>query len=210
MRIVCLTGGVGSGKSRVAALLGQLGAAVLSADEVARALLQPGTDAFRAVVQAFGPEVLSPDGSLDRRALARRVFADPAARRRLEAITHPAIRAELLRRLAELRAATAPPPVVAVEIPLLFETGARYPCDEIWVVYAPEEVRIQRVMARDGLTRDEVVARLRAQWPLEDKLPLADVVIDNGGPWEETERQVRRHWQRLRAGSGDEVDDAQP
>lgn len=204
MRIICLTGGIGSGKSRVAAALRALGAAVISADEVARELTRPGSHVFRAVVDAFGPGVLAPDGTLDRRALGRRVFADPEARRRLEALTHPAIRDEMARRLAALREAVPPPPAAVLEIPLLFETGGAYPCDEIWVVYAPEDVRVERVMVRDGLERQEVLARLRAQWPLEAKRARADVVIDNSGPWEETEAQVRAAWAgaAARAGGG--------
>lgn len=202
MRVICLTGGIGSGKSRVAALLRQLGAAVISADEVARELSRPGTDVHRAIVAAFGPDVVAADGTLDRRALGRRVFADPEARRCLEGITHPAIRKEMEQRLAALRAAPDPPPAVVLEIPLLFETGGRYPCDQVWVVYAPEEVRVARVMARDGLSRDEVLARMRAQWPLEEKVRRADVVIDNGGPWEDAERQVRTAWARLTRAAG--------
>lgn len=196
MKVIALTGGIGSGKSRVARLLGELGAAVISADEIAREVTAPGTPAHRAVVEAFGPEVLLADGSLDRRALAARVFADEEARRRLEAITHPEIRREMARRLEALRSGSPPPPAAVLEIPLLFETGRQHEFDEVWVVWAPREARISRVMARDGVRREDVEARMRAQLPLEEKVKLADVVIDNGGGWEETVRQVRDAWRR--------------
>lgn len=204
MVVLGLTGGIGSGKSRVAELLARLGAAVISADQVARDVTRPCRPAYHEIVDRFGPGVVLPDGTLDRRALARQVFADPKARRRLEEITHPEIRREMGRRLGELRAAGDPPPAAVLEVPLLFEAGGReaYGCDEVWVVYAPEEVRIARVMARDGLSRDEVLARLRAQLPLEEKVRRADTVIDNSGAWEETERQVRAAWDRLVRGRG--------
>lgn len=205
MWVLGLTGGMGSGKSRVAQLLARLGAAVISADEVARWVTRPCQPAYHRIVARFGPEVVLPDGTLDRRALARRVFADPEERKVLEEITHPEIRREMLRRLEELRRQPQPPPAAVLEIPLLFETGGReaYGCHQVWVVYAPEEVRLARVVARDGLTPEEVRARFRAQLPLEHKVALADVVIDNSGAWEDTERQVRAAWERLgQAGTG--------
>lgn len=196
MRVIALTGGIGSGKSRVAALLRELGAAVISADELAREVTRRCRPAYHAVVEAFGPEVVGPDGELDRRALARRVFADPDARRRLEAITHPAIMAEMAARLAALGSAPEPPPAVVLEIPLLFETGRERDFEQVWVVTAPDEVRLRRVVERDGLPPEEVRARMCAQLPQEEKARRAHVVIDNGGDWEATERQVRAAWQR--------------
>jgi dephospho-CoA kinase len=196
MQVIGLTGGIGSGKSRVAHLLAELGAAVISADAVAREVTRPGTPAYRAIVACFGPGVVRPDGELDRRALAARVFADPEERRRLEAITHPAIRREIRRRVEALRCAPQPPPAVVLEIPLLFEGGGYRECDQVWVVTAPEPVRVARVMERDGVERAEVEARMRAQWPEEEKVRRAHVVIDNSGCWAETERQVREAWRR--------------
>lgn len=193
-----LTGGIGTGKSSVARLLAELGAAVLDADDVARRVVEPDGPAYDAVVSRFGPGVLGPDGRIDRAALADIVFADPAARRDLEAIVHPAVRAEIDRRIEALRRLPEPPAVVVVEIPLLFEAGRAADFDQVWVVYAPDEVAAARASARSGLDPERVRARQQAQWPIAEKVRRADVVIDNGGDWAQTEAQVRAAWRRLR------------
>jgi dephospho-CoA kinase len=190
-----LTGGLGSGKTRVAQTLQELGAAVVDADQLAREAVAPGTPGWRAVVEAFGGEYLCADGLLDRRKLSRLVFADEAARRRLEAIIHPVVRQLLRERVKALERAGAP--VVVLEVPLLFEAGFADEVDKVVVVAAPEEVRLRRALARDRLTAKETRQRLAAQLPLGEKVRRADYVIDNSGPWEETRRQVERLWEEI-------------
>lgn len=192
-----LTGGIGTGKSRVARLLAELGAAVIDADTLARQALEPGGGAFDDVVARFGPEIVRADGTIDRAALAAVVFHDPRARRDLEALVHPVVRAEADRRLAELQRQPQPPAVVVFDIPLLFEAGREHDFDQIWVVYAPDDVAVARAAARDGADPEQIRARLRAQWPIDEKVRRADVVIDNSGEWAATEAQVRRAWARL-------------
>ncbi|MDI6870938.1 MAG: dephospho-CoA kinase [Bacillota bacterium] len=191
-----LTGGLGSGKSRVAQALQELGAAVIDADQLAREAVAPGTPGYRAVVEAFGREYLAADGSLDRQKLGRLVFADESARRRLEAIIHPEVIRLMRARVEALERAGAP--VVVLEVPLLFEAGLENEVDKVVVVDAPEEVRVARVAARGSLTAGEARQRLAAQLPLGEKVRRADYVIDNSGRWEETQLQVERLWEEIR------------
>jgi dephospho-CoA kinase len=203
-RVIGLTGGIGSGKSTVAALLAELGAVVIDADAIVHELQAPGSPMLRAIAEAFGSEVIDASGALDRKALAARVFSDPAARARLGAIVHPPTIAEMGRRLAEARARGAR--VVVLDIPLLLEgrkagTGSAiaFPFDAVVVAWVPEEVAVARAVARDDATPDEVRARMRAQLPLDEKRAMADHVIDNSGTPEETRRQVRALYERLAA-----------
>ena len=198
--VVGLTGGVGTGKSTVARMLARLGAAVIDADRIVHELQAPGTPLLRQIVAAFGEEVLRPDGSLDRARLGRRVFANPEARQRLNGLVHPAVGAEMARRLEAARQAGAR--LVVLDIPLLLESrtrggGAGRLVEEVIVVYAPASLQIERQMARDGSTREEAQARVRAQMPIEEKRRLADHVIDNSGSLKETQRQVRALFARL-------------
>ncbi len=198
-RRIGLTGGIASGKSLVAGILRDLGAAVVDADEIAREVVRPDGPAYDGVVQAFGPEVVRPDGTLDRKALAGRIFADPAARRRLNSLTHPHIR----QRMAEEGARLARMPgvdVIVFDIPLLLETtdGRDLGLDGILVVYADDDVRARRLAAREGLAEVEARRRLGAQMPLREKLVQADWVVDNNGSPEETRQQVERLWEVLR------------
>lgn len=192
MRIIGLTGGIASGKSTVSRLLERLGAVVVDADQLAREAVVPGTGAYRAIVAAFGPVILLPDGTIDRKALGRIVFADPDARRRLEAITHPAIAGLAERRLSELR--NAGEGVAFYVAPLLIEAGATGRVDEIWVVYVDRETQIARLTARDGIDREEAEQRLTAQMPMEEKAARGSVIIDNRGTAEELERQIVEIW----------------
>lgn len=188
-RVIGLTGGIASGKSAVAAILRRLGVPVVDADQVAREVVAPGSPALDRVREALGDEALGPDGTLDRDAVARLVFADPEQRRRLEAVLHPAIAArsaELLRGLAE-----AGHPVVAYEAALLVETGRHRDLDALLVVAARPETQAARLMARDGIDAAAASRRLEAQLPLADKVAVADVVIHNDGDWESLERAVR-------------------
>jgi len=191
--VIGLTGNMGTGKSTVLQILRELGAQVIDADAVTRQVMRRGEPAFDAIVAEFGPEVVGPDGELDRAALARRVFSDPAALRRLEEIVHPATVARVREEIAR---ATAP--VVVVEAIKLLEAGmARELCDAVWVVDAPEEVCIARLAAGRGISPEEARRRLAAQTPQAEKRAAADVVIDNSGDLEETRRQVLEAWQAL-------------
>ena len=196
MRIIGLTGGIASGKSTVARMLERLGAAVIDADLLAREVVMPGEPAHHAIVEAFGPEVLQPDGTIDRQRLGQIVFADPASRRRLEEITHPAIgrRAEEL--LAALRAAGTE--VAVYMAALLIEAKVTSRVHEVWVVYVDRDTQLKRLMERDGMGRDEARARIGAQMPMEEKARRGVVVIDNSGDLHRTEEQVTAAWRERR------------
>jgi dephospho-CoA kinase len=185
-----LTGGIGSGKSTVSALLAERGAVIVDADVIAREVVAPGTPGLAAVEEAFGPRVLAPDGSLDRPALAAVVFADPEARRRLDGIVHPLVRA----RAAELAAAAPEDAVVVHDVPLLVETGQAGAYDLVLVVAADVDTRVDRLVRR-GLTEDDARARIAAQATDEQRRAVADVVLDNNGTPEQLAGQVERFWQ---------------
>jgi dephospho-CoA kinase len=184
-----LTGGIGSGKSTVSGLLAARGARIVDADRIAREVVEPGTPGLAAVVAAFGPGVLTAEGALDRPALAGIVFADPAARARLDGIVHPLVRA----RAAELIAELPPGAVVVQDVPLLVETGQAASYDLVVVVEADLETRVQR-LAQRGLVEDDARARIAAQATDEQRRTVADVVLDNSGTLEDLEAQVDRFW----------------
>lgn len=193
-----LTGGIGSGKTLVARQLRDLGAAIVDADAIAREVVAPGGPAYEGVVRTFGPGVVRPDGTLDRKALAGRVFADASARKQLNALTHPHIR----RRIAEVAARLASAPgvdVIVLDIPLLLDTtdGRDLDLDGIIVVDAGDDLRVARLVARDGFQEVEARRRLAAQVALRDKVARADWVIDNNGPPAQTREQVRALWEAL-------------
>ena len=198
MMIVGLTGGIASGKSLVASLLSERHVPIIDTDEIARQVVAPGQPAWQHLRDAFGPEFFCPTGELDRAALARCVFADPTARRRLESLTHPAIFAEVDRQLATLRAQPEPPPVVVVVVPLLFEIGAETRFDRTVVVATTAAQQRDRLQARRGYTATEADARLAAQLPLADKIARADACIDNSGTIAHTRTQVDALLRRLR------------
>jgi dephospho-CoA kinase len=195
MRVYGLTGGIASGKSTVARLLGERGAAVIDADELAREVVAPGQPAYREIVETFGPEVLCPDGTLDRKALGARVFADPELRRRLNAITHPRIAALSAERLAALAARGVP--IAFYEAALLVENRIHEGLAGLVVVACDEATQLARVMARDGLDEAAARARIAAQLPLAAKVAVADHVIDNSGDLSATAREVDELWRRL-------------
>ena len=198
-RVVGLTGGLASGKSTVAAILRELGAVVLSADEIAREVVEPDTPAYAEIVQAFGTEMLEPDGRINRARLASRIFAEPAARLRLNQITHPRIRARLAEEVSRLQGRLPDDAVIVLDVPLLLDTAPRdvLPLDGVIVVFVDEDTQVERLRQRDGITVGEVRRRLRAQRPLAEKMAEADWVIDNSGAPEETRRQVRALWPQL-------------
>ena len=177
MTRIGLTGGVASGKSTVSALLAELGAVVIDADVLAREVVAPGTDGLDAVVAEFGPDVLTPDGSLDRPRLGALVFADPERRQALEAIIHPRVRA----RAAEIEASAPAGSVVVHDIPLLAETGQAASFDAIIVVDVPTEVQVDRMVRIRAMTEDEARARIAAQAGREERLAVATYVVDNTG-----------------------------
>jgi dephospho-CoA kinase len=191
-----LTGGIGAGKSAVAARLAEHGAVVIDADQIAREVVAPGTDGLREVVAAFGTDVLRPDGALDRPALGTRVFGDDAARRRLEGIVHPRVRA----RTAELAAAAPPDAVVVNDVPLLVEAGLAPTYHLVIVVDAPEQVRVDRLVRTRGMPADEAVARMRAQATDAQRRAVADVLVPNAGSPADLHARVDALWERLRTG----------
>jgi len=183
---VGLTGGVASGKSTVGAILRDLGAVVIDSDQLAREVVEPGTPGLAAVVDAFGIAVLREDGALDRAALGSVVFADEAARRRLEGILHPLIRA----RATEVEAATPGGTLVVHDIPLLVETGQAPSFDAVLVVDVPVETQVQRLLADRGWTREDAEARVAAQASREERRAAATYVIDNTGTREDLRDRV--------------------
>ena len=197
--VVALTGGIGSGKTKVSDRLGEQGAAIIDTDRLAHVLTAPGGEALEAIAEAFGPEVFLADGRLDRASLRRRVFADPRARRQLEAILHPRIRALMEERLSRVRA-----PYAVLVIPLLFETGQQDCADRILVVDLPESFQIARVRARSGLDEDEIRRILASQVTRERRRAGADDLIDNRGTLEQlfaqTDALHRRYWELATAG----------
>lgn len=196
-----LTGSIGAGKTTVARLLARRGAVVVDADALARRALEE-PEVVREVRARFGDEVVA-DDEVDRAALASRVFGDDAARRDLEAIVHPRVRAAARRASDAARTRPDPPPLIVHDVPLLFESGLQDRFDAVLLVDAPLETRVARVVARSGWTPDQVRARDAAQLPAARKRELADVVIDNGADLEALEAQVDAVWSRLvAAGDG--------
>ena len=192
---VGLTGGVASGKSTVSAILEELGAVVVDADVLAREAVAAGTDGLAEVVAAFGPDVLGPDGGLDRPALGAVVFADEARRRVLEGIIHPRVRA----RAAEIEAAAAPGSVVVHDIPLLTETGQAGSFDAVVVVDVPVATQVARMVEQRGMTREDAEARVAAQASREDRLAIATYVVDNTGTREQLRTRVAEVYAALAA-----------
>jgi len=187
--IVGLTGGIGSGKSTVARLFGQLGVHWVDADDVARQVVEPGTPALATIAEHFGPEVLQEDGALDRAWLRRRIFEVPEEKQWLEGLLHPIIREELVRQLRgdpsyEL-------PYTLLVSPLLLETNQHELVDRVVVIDVPESIQLERTMARDDNTREQVEKIMAAQMSREQRCARADAIINNNKPLTDVERQVR-------------------
>jgi dephospho-CoA kinase len=190
---VGLTGGIGSGKSEVSRRLAAYGAVVIDADQIAREVVEPGTEGLAEVVAAFGPEVLTPDGALDRARLGDIVFADPGLRGKLNAIVHPRVAS----RMAELERDAAGS-IVVHDVPLIAENGRAGAYDVVVVVDAPPKVQADRLIRRRGMSREQAMARMAAQASREQRLAIADIVIDNSGSLAELDRQVGDLWAELR------------
>ncbi|MFJ5800246.1 dephospho-CoA kinase [Streptomyces decoyicus] len=192
---VGLTGGIGAGKSEVSRLLASYGAVIVDADKIAREVVEPGTPGLAAVVAEFGDGVLTPDGTLDRPKLGGIVFSDPEKLKALNAIVHPLVGA----RSAELEASAGPDAVVVHDVPLLTENGLAPLYDLVVVVDAAAGTQLDRLVRLRGMAEDEAKSRMAAQATREQRLAVADLVIDNDGPLEALEPQVRAVWERLRS-----------
>ena len=193
MRVLGLTGGIGSGKTMVGTMFTELGAELIDADQLAREVVEPGQPALEEIVTSFGRDILRPDGRLDRRKLAGIVFADASARARLNAITHPRIRERMDAAIAARRDRAG---VLIVDIPLLFENARTGVVEKVIVVWVDPRTQLRRLIERGGLTEEEARRRIAAQMSLDEKRGLADHVIDNRGTPAETRRQVEAIFRR--------------
>lgn len=192
MYIIGVTGNIATGKSVVREMLGRLGAETIDADTLAHRLMEPGTPVWRRIVRGFGQEILRPDGSIDRKILGSIVFSDPKALKRLEEIVHPAV-IDLVSRMVR----ESSRPVVVIEAIKLVEAKMHLWCHALWVVTCHRCQQLRRLMKARNLSEEEAQLRIRGQAPIEGKLELADVIIDNSGTLEETQRQVEREWRRM-------------
>lgn len=192
-----VTGGIASGKTTVANMLSELGAPIVDFDLIARKVVEPGQPALKEIVEYFGTQVLQEDGTLDRKKLSEIVFKDIEKRKKLEGFIHPRMGEEVLRQVNAL-AEKDPNAIIQMVVPLMIEMNLQYQCHKLLVVYIPEDMQIQRLMERDSITRDQAMAMLKAQLPIEEKLGYADFVIRNDGSLEETRRQVEELWAKLK------------
>lgn len=195
MKCIGLTGGIATGKSTVASVLRELGAKVVDADQLAREIVQPGQEAWKEIVEAFGKEILRQDQTIDREKLRRMVFQDEKARKRLEAITHPRIRALAQQKIQELAAEGAA--IVIYEAPLLFENRIHLWLRPVILVACDRITQEQRLKKRDGLNEDEIQQHLNAQMPLDEKRRLADIIIENSGSLEALKKRVQEVWEQI-------------
>lgn len=191
-----LTGGIASGKSTVAAMFVELGARLIDTDVIARKVVAPGGQPLKSIVEAFGPEVLDVNGELDRRRLKEHIFQNQEARKKLNAIVHPAVAAQVQAELDQIER-EAPEAVALVDVPLLYETKTESRYDAVVVVYVPPQVQVQRLMTRDEVNLEAAEQSLTAQMPLEEKQKKAQFVVDNSGTLQETRKQVQAVWQVL-------------
>jgi len=197
VKVIGLTGGIATGKSTVASMLRGLGAKVIDADELAREVVKPDQEAWREIIEAFGSEVLRQDRTLNREKLRKIVFADKRARKRLDSITHPRIRALAQERIEKLAAEGAD--IIIYEAPLLFENRVHLWLRPVILVTSDSETQKRRLRERDRLSESEIRHHLEAQMPLEEKTKLANFVIDNSGELKDLERQVREVWEKIQA-----------
>lgn len=202
--LIGLTGNIATGKSSVANMLRHLGAQIIDADKIAHEVMRAGTPVWQQIVKTFGEEILAPDGEINRAKLGQIVFADPQALARLERIVHPAVIAEVDRRIAQIATETAQesdaPPVIVVEAIKLIEAGMHRDYDALWVVTCPPEEQKARLMRERNLSEAEADLRIRAQPPAAAKIALADVVIENSGSLEDTRHQVIAAWKTIPRG----------
>ena len=193
MLTIALTGGIACGKSTVAGMLRDLGAAVIDADAISRSLTAPGGAALPALREAFGQQVFQADGTLNRPALSAVVFSNPQALQTLNAITHPLIQREMLRQMENCRKEGRE--IVVLDVPLLFEANMQHMGDLVACVSCPEETQIARMKTRNGFSREEALSRIRNQMPVSEKAALSDVVIDTHVPLDTLNETVRKLYQ---------------
>jgi dephospho-CoA kinase len=196
MLIVGLTGSIASGKTVVSEVLGEEGAHIIDADQIARDLVQPHTPAWEELRRAFGEKILGIDGFIDRKKLADRVFSDPVQRDRLNRILHPRIKEEIDRRVSQI-VQTEPDAIIVIDAPLLIETGTHRQMDAVIVVTADERQQIERLQARSGTSEEEARMMIASQLPLKEKLRVADIVIRNEGSIEQTKRRTKEVYRKL-------------
>lgn len=194
--VLGITGGIACGKSLISRFFEELGAVVLSADALAREAVRPGEVAFKEIVAHFGAEILTTEGVIDRARLARRIFLAPDERQLLNQLTHPAIARLADRRIDELRK-NPDVPLIIYEAPLLFEAKAEERVDLVLVVATTPERQLERLMRRDNLSREEALQRIFAQMPLAEKISRADILVENSGPPEETQKLIGRIFAKL-------------
>ncbi len=194
MRVIGLTGGIGTGKSQAARILEELGAVIVNADLLGHEAYRPKTEAWQKVVDAFGPEIVSPEGEIDRKRLGRIVFSDPRAKARLDAIAWPQIANLAQERIENLRKEEAD--TIVLEAAVLVEAGWEFLVDEVWVTHAPREIVRQRLKLRDGLTMEEIDRRIDAQIPFEERLKEGYVPIENASTLEALRDRVQTLWRR--------------
>lgn len=199
-----VTGGIASGKTVVAKMLEELGAPLIDFDLLARQVVEPGEPAFTQIVDYFGKEVLQEDGTLNRKKLSKIVFQDTEKRNQLEGFTHPPIFEEFLKQVNAI-AEKDPDAVIQVVVPLLIEKNLRPIFDKILVVYVPEEQQIERLVERDGISREEAARMLEAQLPIDQKLTYADFVVHNEGSMEGTRKQLEEVWLELKRLQGEKA-----
>ena len=190
-----LTGGIASGKSTVVSMLRQYGAAIIDCDIIARDVVLPGTKGLQAVVRAFGPQALLSDGTMNRAYIGSVVFTNPAKKQELEEILFPLIRQEIRTKITQLEKAGEA--VAFLDMPLLFEVKYQSYVNEVWLVYVDAVTQLARLMARNGYTKDEALARIRSQFPIDKKRALSQVIVDNTASLEKTEEQVKAAWNQL-------------
>jgi dephospho-CoA kinase len=193
---VGLTGGIASGKSTVAAMLVEKGAYHIDFDVLAHKVEKPDMPAWREIINAFGPEILNGDGTINRSRLGAIVFTDQQKMAQLNAIVHPAVLTAWRRQLEDIEKEKADA-IVLSDVPLLIEAGLKQMVDVVLLVYISPEEQLRRLMARNGYTREEALSRLSAQMPIQDKLPLADLIVNNEGTCDETQQQIVPVWQEL-------------
>ncbi len=204
MKVIGLTGGIGSGKSTVSRFLEKLGAVIIDTDKIGHEVFEPDTDAWREVLAAFGRQILTPDGEVDRKKLGKIVFANPEALARLNKIMHPRIYAWVKAQIEEyrrqrVRVVVLEAPLL-IDVPLLMKAGEPSllgEVSEVWVTVAPESTVIQRLRKKLGFSEPEVLARLRSQLPSEERIKHADVVIDTGCSLDELRAKIEKLWRKL-------------
>jgi len=195
--LVAVTGGIASGKSVVSKMLEELGAPIIDYDVIAREIVEPGKPAWKDIVAYFGEQVLKEDRQIDRKKLSDIVFRDTEKRKKLEGFTHPRIIEEAARQADEI-AGKNPDAIIQVAVPLLIEINIQYKFHKVLLVYVPRETQIERLIKRDGITREAAESILKAQLPIDEKLGYADFVIHNEGTLEDTRRQVEQVWEELK------------